>query len=69
MQVWEGHDVVVQARRITGETDPLKSTPGSIRGDYAIELARSVTQCSIHWYHAYTVSLGFVSSKMRNVQY
>jgi nucleoside-diphosphate kinase len=40
VQVWEGHDIVVQARRITGETDPLKSTPGSIRGDYAIELAR-----------------------------
>lgn len=33
--VWEGKDVVKQARRMIGETNPLASNPGSIRGDFA----------------------------------
>ncbi|EDV22051.1 expressed hypothetical protein [Trichoplax adhaerens] len=40
--VWEGKDVVKTGRRMLGETDPLKSLPGSIRGDYAIDLGRNV---------------------------
>ena len=40
--VWAGKDVVKQGRIMLGETDPLKSKPGSIRGDYSIDLGRNV---------------------------
>ncbi|XP_071489020.1 nucleoside diphosphate kinase B-like [Diadema antillarum] len=40
--VWEGKDVVKQGRAMLGETDPLKSKPGSIRGDYSIDLGRNI---------------------------
>ena len=34
--VWEGRDAVALSRVLIGATKPLESTPGSIRGDYAI---------------------------------
>ena len=40
--VWEGKDVVKQGRVMLGETDPLKSLPGSIRGDYSVDLGRNI---------------------------
>jgi len=40
--VWEGKDVVKQGRQMMGETDPLKSKPGSIRGDYSIDMGRNI---------------------------
>ncbi|XP_072163144.1 nucleoside diphosphate kinase B-like [Diadema setosum] len=40
--VWEGKDVVKQGRAMLGETDPLKSKPGSIRGDYSIDMGRNI---------------------------
>ena len=40
--VWEGQDVVKQSRQMMGETDPKKSKPGSVRGDYSIDLGRNV---------------------------
>jgi nucleoside-diphosphate kinase len=40
--VWEGKDVVKQGRAILGATNPLQSTPGTIRGDYAIDVGRNV---------------------------
>merc|ERR1711944_88433 len=40
--VWEGKDVVKQGRAMLGETDPLKSKPGSIRGDFSIDLGRNI---------------------------
>eukprot|EP00922_Rhytidocystis_sp_ex-Travisia-forbesii_P006396 GHVS01009268.1.p1 GENE.GHVS01009268.1~~GHVS01009268.1.p1 ORF type:complete len:157 (+),score=17.26 GHVS01009268.1:83-553(+) len=39
--VWEGLDVVIQGRKILGETDPLKSLPGSLRGDFCIQIGRN----------------------------
>ena len=33
---WEGLDVVATGRKMLGETKPLESCPGSIRGTYAI---------------------------------
>lgn len=36
--VWEGNDVVKQGRRLLGETKPTESLPGSIRGDYSIDV-------------------------------
>ena len=40
--VWEGQDAVAQVRNMMGETDPAESPPGSIRGDYGIDLGRNV---------------------------
>ncbi|RJE19018.1 Nucleoside diphosphate kinase [Aspergillus sclerotialis] len=49
--VWEGRDVVKTGRKpetdqfqpaILGATNPLNSAPGTIRGDYAIDVGRNV---------------------------
>ena len=40
--VWEGKDVVKTGRRMLGETNPLNSQPGTIRGDYGIDLGRNI---------------------------
>ncbi|PGG96711.1 nucleoside diphosphate kinase [Helicocarpus griseus UAMH5409] len=40
--VWEGKDVVKTGRAILGATNPLASSPGTIRGDYAIDVGRNV---------------------------
>mmetsp|Transcript_12638 Transcript_12638/g.26567 ORF Transcript_12638/g.26567 Transcript_12638/m.26567 type:complete len:228 (+) Transcript_12638:104-787(+) len=39
---WEGKDVINQGRQMLGETQPLASKPGSIRGDYSIDLGRNI---------------------------
>jgi len=44
--VWEGLDVVKQGRVMLGETDPLKSLPGTIRGDFSVSLGRNVVHGS-----------------------
>ena len=40
--VWEGKEVVKTGRKIIGATNPLASEPGTIRGDFCIELGRNV---------------------------
>jgi len=40
--VWEGKDVVRMGRKMLGATNPLDSEPGTIRGDYCIEVGRNV---------------------------
>jgi len=40
--VWQGKDVVKTARRMLGETNPLSSQPGTIRGDFGIDLGRNI---------------------------
>lgn len=44
--VWEGKDVVKQCRAMLGATNPLDSAPGTIRGDFAIDLGRNVVHGS-----------------------
>jgi nucleoside-diphosphate kinase len=44
--VWEGQDAVAQVRRMMGETDPAESAPGTIRGDYGLDLGRNVVHGS-----------------------
>mmetsp|Transcript_15108 Transcript_15108/g.28644 ORF Transcript_15108/g.28644 Transcript_15108/m.28644 type:complete len:223 (-) Transcript_15108:153-821(-) len=39
---WEGKDIIKQGRQMLGETQPLSSKPGSIRGDYSIDLGRNI---------------------------
>lgn len=38
--VWEGKNVVKTGRTIIGATNPADSAPGTIRGDYAIDIGR-----------------------------
>ncbi|KIW68172.1 nucleoside diphosphate kinase, partial [Phialophora macrospora] len=40
--VWEGRDATKTGRAILGATNPLASAPGTIRGDYAIDVGRNV---------------------------
>jgi len=40
--VWEGLNVVKTGRQMLGETDPAKSLPGTIRGDYCIQVGRNI---------------------------
>ncbi|PMD37199.1 NDK-domain-containing protein [Hyaloscypha variabilis F] len=40
--VWEGRDAVKTGRALLGATNPLASAPGTIRGDYAIDVGRNV---------------------------
>ena len=37
---WEGTNVVRTARNMMGETKPFDSKPGTIRGDFCIEVGR-----------------------------
>ncbi|KAL6862186.1 hypothetical protein ACP4OV_016835 [Aristida adscensionis] len=39
---WEGKDVVATGRKIIGATRPWEANPGTIRGDYAVEVGRNV---------------------------
>jgi nucleoside-diphosphate kinase len=40
--VFEGPRAVEVARRTMGETDPAQAAPGSIRGDFGLEIGRNV---------------------------
>uniref|UniRef100_A0A3P9PKP2 Nucleoside diphosphate kinase n=1 Tax=Poecilia reticulata TaxID=8081 RepID=A0A3P9PKP2_POERE len=40
--VWQGLDVVKTARKMLGETNPADSLPGTIRGDFCVEVGRNV---------------------------
>ena len=40
--VWEGIGVIKMGRVLLGETNPAASAPGTIRGDFAIDLGRNV---------------------------
>jgi len=46
--VWEGQDATRQVRRMMGETDPADSQPGTIRGDFGLDLGRNVIHGSDH---------------------
>lgn len=44
--VVEGKDAVAVVRRLLGETDPNKSPPGTLRGDFGIDLGRNIVHAS-----------------------
>ncbi|MBX5443009.1 MAG: nucleoside-diphosphate kinase [Solirubrobacteraceae bacterium] len=44
--VLEGQDAVKAARQIIGATNPLEAAPGSIRGDFAIEVGQNMVHGS-----------------------
>ncbi|KAG2486707.1 hypothetical protein HYH03_014636 [Edaphochlamys debaryana] len=40
--VWEGKNIVAAGRTMIGATNPQASAPGTIRGDYSIEVGRNI---------------------------
>jgi nucleoside-diphosphate kinase len=40
--VWEGMGAVANGRKMLGATKPSDSEPGTIRGDYAIDVGRNI---------------------------
>ncbi|OMO52274.1 Nucleoside diphosphate kinase [Corchorus olitorius] len=40
--IWAGKNVVTTGRKIIGATNPSESAPGTIRGDFAVEVGRNV---------------------------
>jgi nucleoside-diphosphate kinase len=44
--VLEGHEAVVAARQVIGATNPLEAAPGSIRGDFALEVGQNMVHGS-----------------------
>src|SRR5579864_5516174 len=44
--VLEGEQAIAAARQVIGATNPLDASPGSIRGDYAIEVGQNMVHGS-----------------------
>ena len=44
--VLEGTDAVKAARQVIGATNPLEAAPGTIRGDFAIEMGQNMVHGS-----------------------
>jgi nucleoside-diphosphate kinase len=44
--VLEGDQAVLAARQVIGATNPLEASPGSIRGDFAIEVGQNMVHGS-----------------------
>ncbi|MBP0030269.1 nucleoside-diphosphate kinase [Roseofilum sp. Guam] len=40
--VWEGDGVVASVRKIIGATNPLNAEPGTIRGDFGVDVGRNL---------------------------
>lgn len=40
--VWQGDGVVASARKIIGATNPLNAEPGTIRGDFGVNIGRNL---------------------------
>lgn len=39
---WEGPNVILTARQMMGATNPKDSAPGTIRGDFAVDIGRNI---------------------------
>jgi len=46
--VWQGADATRQVRQMMGETDPADAAPGTIRGDYGLDLGQNIIHGSDH---------------------
>lgn len=57
--VWEGKEVVKYGRTMIGATNPLASAPGTIRGDYGIDVGRNI----VHGSDSVEVRQGLVRSQ------
>ena len=46
LMVLEGENAIAAARKINGATDPIEAEPGTIRGDYALEITENIVHGS-----------------------
>lgn len=46
LMVWEGRNVVSIVRKVIGATNPQEAMPGTIRGDFGIDIGRNVIHAS-----------------------
>ena len=46
LMVWEGRNVVSIVRRVIGATNPQEAMPGTVRGDFGIDIGRNVIHAS-----------------------
>lgn len=44
--VWEGPGAVTQVRNLMGPTNPAEAPPGTIRGDYALDITANIVHGS-----------------------
>ena len=44
--VWEGNDAIAAARSTMGATNPVAAGPGTIRGDFGMEIGRNLVHGS-----------------------
>lgn len=44
--VWEGPNAITSVRQAMGATDPLKTQPGTIRGDFALDISNNLVHGS-----------------------
>ncbi|MGV3488083.1 MAG: nucleoside-diphosphate kinase [Tuberibacillus sp.] len=40
--VWEGENVIATARNMMGKTNPVEAGPGTIRGDYGVQVSQNI---------------------------
>ena len=43
---WSGESAVSVARTLMGDTNPINATPGTIRGDYGLEITQNIVHGS-----------------------
>ena len=46
LMVWEGKSAVTVVRTLVGATNPAEAAPGTIRGDFALDIGRNVIHAS-----------------------
>jgi nucleoside-diphosphate kinase len=44
--VWAGNDAIAAARATMGVTNPVQAAPGTIRGDFGMEIGRNLVHGS-----------------------
>ena len=65
--VWEGSGVILNARKLIGSTNPLESEPGTIRGDFAIDIGRNIIHGSDSQDTAtFEINLWFVQDELND---
>ena len=65
--VWEGNEAIAAARSTMGATNPVEASPGTIRGDYGMEIGRNLVHGSDSLENAVKeVALFFDSSELVN---
>ena len=65
--VWEGDNAVATGRKMLGATKPFDSAPGTIRGDYCIDVGRNIIHGSDSVDSAnHEIALWFKSEELNN---